>query len=273
MELPVAAESYHASPDALVRAVKRVNVVTGRMTAAETQLDTATAFTNPQRPLVYGGNFAADVRPVDGLPAEQAIDQILEHFASQDCVCRMMIGNETQWPAGLAAALQQHGYQADTNVVCSVKNYVRPTKLNGDLQIVPGRSMYPQLRAFRRQAELEQHRGDAPIAEQIASWYIDALDEPRLEVFLGRLGGQAVGLINLVTLGQIGVIEWVYTAESARRQAVATTLLAHAMDHCQRALFDNVILEAAAGDQVLGLYQRLGFLPVATYANYVLSDA
>ena len=107
------------------------------------------------------------------------------------------------------------------------------------------------------------------MAEAIAANYIDHLDEERLEVFLGRIDGEAAGLVNLVTLGQIGEIDWVYTREDARRRGVAGTLLAHAIDHCHRAMFEKVILEVAQGETAMRVYEKLGFEPVATLAKFV----
>ena len=269
MELPVAPQSYSTSPDALVRAIVRADVILARMAAQETQLEGATAFTNPQRRSIHVCNFATDVRMEAGRTAAQVLDEIDDHFESAGCQCHMLISNKPQWPQPLVEAVTARKYRRQTSDVCALSNYTLPAALNEEVQIIPGRAAYKQLRAFRRQAALEQHGGDASLAESIAAMYIEHLDEARLEVFLGRIGGEAVGLVNLVTLGQVGVIDWVYTRQDARRRGVAGTLLAHVIDHCHRAMFEQVILEVGRDGIAMRLYEKLGFKPVATLVGFV----
>ena len=139
--------------------------------------------------------------------------------------------------------------------------------------MIPGRAAYPQLRDFYKQAAIEQHGADQTTAADLAATHIDHHDEPRSEVFFARLADRGVGLVNLVTLGQIGVIEWLYTAAEARNQGVATTLLAHALDHCRRALFEQVILEVTDDNlNAIRLYDSLGFKPATSFIQYQLSD-
>lgn len=269
MELPVAPQSYSTSPDTLVRAIIRADVTLARMAAQEIQLESSTIFTNPQRPSIHMCNFAADVRMEAERTAEQALDEIDNHFESAGCRCRMLISNEPQWGQPLAEAATARKYQRQTADVCLLSNYTLPATLNDAVQVIPGRAAYKQLQAFRQQAAMEQHSGDTSLAEAIAAMYIDHLDEARLEVFLGRIDGEAVGLVNLLTLGQIGVIEWMYTRQETRRRGVARTLLTHAIDHCHRAMFEQVILKVPQDATAMRLYEELGFKPVATLMQFV----
>ncbi|MEE9212426.1 MAG: GNAT family N-acetyltransferase, partial [Phycisphaeraceae bacterium] len=236
MELPIAQQSYQPSADALVRAIKQADVILVRMAATETPLDGATVYVNADRPAVRMVNCAVDVRIPEGGTATGVFDQVVTHFDGAGTSCFSLQCNETVWPEPLAQQIEARGYRAAKSSVYLLADYTPPDRVNPDLQVIPGRAAYPQLRDFYKQAAIEQHGADQTTAADLAATHIDHLDEPRSEVFFGRLADRGVGQVNLVTLGQIGVIEWLYTAAEARNQGVATTLLAHALDHCRRAL-------------------------------------
>ena len=272
MELPVSPQSYTESPDALIRAVKRVDVILARMAADETDLDVATAMTNPDRRDVPLVNFATDVRlPEDHEPSD-VLDCIEEHFRQAGCVCRMLSSNESQWPLPLAEQISSLGYRNEKRWVYRLTGYTRPELLVDSLQIIPARAAYNLLHDFFKQATIEQDSEDDGFANDRAATLIDHLDEPRNEAFLGRINGQSAGFVSLVSLGQIGVIDKVHTRLSSSGQDVTTTLLAHAIDHCQRAQFETVITEIADGQASTGLFERIGFRPVISFDRYIRDD-
>lgn len=256
MELPIAPQTYQPSPQALVRAIQRSNLILARMTAEETALDGATALTNPERPGVSFANCAMEVDVPQGQTAARVLENIDAHFTERG-LRGLMLSAANEWPADMLPLLETRGYRPRKMNVFLVTDYVSSRELNNNLQIIPGRAAYAELRKLFEES-----------AADTADAMLDRLDEPRAEVFLGRLHSQPAGVVVVVTLGQIGVIDFVYTATSARGQGVATTLLAHALDHCQRAQFEQVILEAPEGCPAVPVYQRLGFKPVASFTQY-----
>lgn len=271
MELPISSQSYRPSPDALVRAIKRVKVILGRTTAEETQLDCATAFTNPHRPTIGKANFVVDVHLADNQSSTQSLDLIHQHFQNNGANCRSLSSIETHWPTELAEHIELRGYLPSQSSIYLLSEYKPPTRTNTDIQIIPGRSAYGQLRQLYRESGVERYELDGAAADDLAATYIDHLDEPRKEVFLGRIDGQAIGLVSLTTLGQIGVLNDVYTAKDFRKRGIARTLIAHAINHCQRALFEQVILEIMEDNhEARRVYQQLGFKAVAAIVTYRL---
>jgi GNAT superfamily N-acetyltransferase len=75
-------------------------------------------------------------------------------------------------------------------------------------------------------------------------------------------------VVTVTTLGQIGVVGEVYAAPWSRGQGVGSTLLAHAIDYCRRALFEQVILSAPSHCPANRLYTSVGFNPVTTFSYY-----
>lgn len=268
MELPVAPQTYQPSADALVRAIKRVEILLARTGADQIDLEVATCFVNSNRPGVGMANFAAEVRMGQSGP-DEVLNRIEAHFASAGTMCHQLLGNDTDWPGDLARHAEARGYRRSVGRVYLLRQYALPGSIRSDLQIIPARAAYRQLRPFFELASTEQHALDEAAAGDYAEAFIDHLDEPRQEMFLGRLDGEPVGVVSLVTLGQIGVIENVYTVPEARSQGVATTLLAHSLDHCQRALFEQVILKVNDDNHdAIRLYESIGFKPAASFVGY-----
>ena len=113
----------------------------------------------------------------------------------------------------------------------------------------------------------QEFNADPPLARDYADTMIDQLDEPRLELFLGRLDGQPVGVAGVTTLGQIGVIYPAYTDNNHRGKGIAATLMSHTLDHCARALMDQIVIERSDNCPSIGFYESLGFRGVVTVCD------
>jgi GNAT superfamily N-acetyltransferase len=96
-----------------------------------------------------------------------------------------------------------------------------------------------------------------------------SLDEPRLERFLARLDGRPVAIAGVLALGQIGVIDPCYVSPPLRGQRIGPTLMAHVLEYCHRALFEQVILRRADGCPSIPFYEGLGFERLVSYTKYV----
>ncbi|MCX5658279.1 MAG: GNAT family N-acetyltransferase [Planctomycetota bacterium] len=268
MELPIAKQSYLPSPDALVRGVKRANAVLARAIAGEEALPGATAFFDPARPGVDLANFAADLHVPPESDAANVVAAVREHYRSHDLRCASLDSAESAWPAGLAGAAEAAGLRAVRWHVMLLQGYRPPARVNERLQIIPARAIYAQLpEIFGLFARLE-HRADDAAAGLIARALVDQLDEQRLDLFVARLDGKPVGFAGVLGLGQMGVIQAAFTDPNCRGQSVGSTLMSHLLDHCGRALFEQVILERHEGCPSIPFYTGLGFTPVAEFVRY-----
>lgn len=268
MELPVAKQSYLPSPEALVRAIKRARVILARMVAQETPLETATVFSNPQRPGVGLANWAADVRSPEGVAPAAAVEEIMAHFRGLGLSCFQLEPAEAICPAPLADAIEAQGYRLIRRRVYLLDRRVKAGKINPGIQIIPARAAYGPLRNFYETMARDEYGVDQAAAVGIAAARIDHLDESRLEIFLGRLEDAIVGCAGVLTLGNIGVIQAAYTDVRARGKGVAGALMEHVLDHCHRAVFEQVILDRSVDCPAVPFYESLGFKAVAEHVRY-----
>jgi ribosomal protein S18 acetylase RimI-like enzyme len=258
MQLPIAPQSYRPGTDALIRAVKRTWTILGRVVADEQQLDTATVFVNPDRPLVRSANFATDVQ---GSP-----DEALAYFETHHLPCHIISPSDAQWSDDVQPPV---GYALSTRHVMLLDRYHRPNRLCDDLQVVPIRAIYPQLRPFYERFARVGHGADDALAEQLAGVMIDRLDEPRLELFVGRIDKQPVAVAGVIALGDIGVISPAWTDPAHRRKGIAQALMDYTLDHCSRAQFESVVIDRGDGCSSIAFYESLGFKIAGSYARYL----
>ena len=268
MELPIASHNAHRSAEALVRAIKRSDVILSRTIAEETQLDGATVFTNPERPQVHLANCAFDLSIPDDSTAKAVVDPIMNHFQETGVHCHALQSASLDWSEELTQVLTALEYQTKTYHVLLLDAYMPPRETNSDLQIIPIRAAYSEARRiYDLQAKAESNADEA-LARELTNAHIDHLDEPRLEVFLGRLGGPPVAVAGVITLGNIGVIDPAFTDPDHRGSGLGRTLMAHVLEHCQRALFESVIVRRSDGCWSIPFYESLGFKGIASLGSF-----
>lgn len=253
MRLPLAGHEDRDAPDALVRAVKRAAVIFARTVSQETALDGATAFVNADFPRSAQANHATDLRLPPDTDASLLLDRIDSHFQTAGTRCLRLRSADTRWPAALTDAARQRGFMPAGREVWRLDGYRPPTRVRDDLQIIPARSAYGELARL--------HPADPTFAQMTCR----ELDEPRLDLLLGRDDGRPVGMAGVLSLGQIGVVCNVYIEPRQRGRGIGATLLAAVIDLCQRATFEQVILELDAGCPAGRLYERLGFRPAESF--------
>jgi len=268
MDLNIARQpGQKATPDALVRAVKRADAILARMVAEEKYLDGATAYTAPQRPGVALANAASDLRVPPGVVPSAVVDVVEKYFASQGVTCHRLDATEMTWPEALEAEAQRRGYRRVINEVAALQRYASPGVSMG-VQVIPARAAYAQLRSL-----LEEHHQraglDAAATEQHVAAVIDQFDDPRLEGFLARVERKSAGFASLLTLGNIGVVLDLFADDPTGDGAVINTLAHRLFDHCLRAQFEQVIVRLSEKDDRAPLFSTLGFRTVAQYVSYV----
>ncbi len=270
MELPIAQESYQPSREALVRAVKRARIILARTAAEENTLDRATLLVNAGRPSIAAINLAAELHLGEDGDPERLLDEIDAHFQALGGRCLRLESSDLGFPATLEAAARARGYAPRESILFLLQGYTSAERSPAPIQIIPARAAYGQLSELFRAGALEEPGGvDAVTAEHWARTRIDFLDEARLDVFLGRLNSRAGGFISLLSLGQIGLIEHVFTLPELRGQGVATRLIDHVIEICERAQFEQVIVTIDAHSAARPLFVRVGFQEVARYTTCV----
>jgi GNAT superfamily N-acetyltransferase len=269
-QLPISPQSYLPTPEVLMRALLSSEVTLARTIAQETQLDGATAFTNPRLPWVQMANCARMVHLPPGVRAAAVVDGVLAHFANCGVTCHQFQSAAATWPAELAQEIEQHGYHLGAECVLQLLGKYQPPKhALAELQVIPGRAAYDEVAALARDSAANRWHGDPDQCAQFAAAHVAHLDEPRLESFLGRVDGKPAGIVDVLSVGTVGVIDWVYVTPAMRRRGVASRLLDDALDYCRRAQFAQVILETQRGSEAISLCKALGFAPVAAQHAYV----
>jgi GNAT superfamily N-acetyltransferase len=264
MELPVAKESYQPSSEALIRAVKRAAAVYARTVAQEQTLACGTAYTAAHRPGDPQVNMVSDFKPGEGQDDASALQEIDDHFAQSGARCLRLRVAAATWPASAAQQAQARGYRLAPRVVRLLRHYTPPQRSSPGLQIIPARASYAQLHPlFKRMAQ-----DQAITADGWPHTQVDYLDEARLELFLARVAGQAVGIAGVLSLGQMGVLYPAWTEPGQRGKGIGGELLRHVIEHCQRSTFEQVLLDLPADAPAAAWCAKLGFVEVATYADY-----
>jgi GNAT superfamily N-acetyltransferase len=276
VELPISHASYQPSTAALVRAARRARLILGRVVGEETALDHAVAITDPRRPQVAQANFAVDFAANDRGPAA-ALALVFDHFDAQGLTCLSIDAADVQWDDDAKLELSRRDYYPATRLL-SVWTAQPPgegaemdqTRAagEGDLQIIPARSCYADLRVFFADMAQAQDHADAALAAATAAARIDQLDEPRLEAFVARIDRRVAGVAGIINLGNLGVLSDVFTLPDARGQGLAAALMAHLLDHCRRCQFEAVLLDTPASCPHLDFFQHLGFSPATSYLQF-----
>lgn len=270
MELPIAKQTYQPTTDTLIRAAKRATLMLGRAIARETALNGGVALSNRDRPHVAAANFAGEVTAPDHLTPREAIDQLMAHYSDQGLACYALDSAQTYWHDALPPILSSLGYFPSNRLVCLLERYAPPSpdRCNDRLQIIPARAAYGELRAFFMEMAATQDRADADTAAAVAQARVDQLDEPQLELFLGRLDGRPVGVAGVCTLGNIGVLYDLFTLSRVRKQGIGATLMDYLIDHCTRAQFAQVIASFPQNCPHLPFYQAIGFRSLGTFIRF-----
>ncbi len=309
MELHVARQpGQKTSPEALVRSLKRADAVLARAAAEETLLQGATAYVSPARPTVTSVNTAFDLRVPPGMSADAVLDELFNHYAKSGTTCARLNTSALPWPAPLAQALTQRGYREQKLALHTLVGYQSPRELRGDVQIIPGRAAYAELRRFviervaadeLRNAStgtpLHPHPSPLPEGEGVAAEHADAFVVQQADAFVVQQADAFVVQHADAMMDQLddARIE-IFLARVARRpvgltslltlgnvgvlldlfatnqdESVLQVLMARMIEHCQRAQFEQVIVSLADGDPRGAFFTSLGFKPILEYSAFV----
>jgi ribosomal protein S18 acetylase RimI-like enzyme len=233
-----------------------------------TQLDAGVAITAPDLPNVWEANRMLEAAVPPGTGPSEAIAEVEKHFASIGTRCwqwQMNPSAPTERTVRLAEQLTAAGYVAATDDVMAL---AAPPRLQ--TRAVPtGLTLLPARAAFRQARELAEESAARRNEPQVAEAQMRHLDDPHCDSLLALRDGRAVGQVTVLAVGDIGRIEQVYVAESARRQGIGTLLLDRAIEICARSLFRHVMLSVTADNEAArALYERTGFGFVGKMITY-----
>ena len=272
--LPIAGDdAYRGSTDAWIRAIKRVETILARTASTETQADFFTGFTNPSRNRVPCVNFATDARVSNAQPVDTFFNQLSSCFEDAETSCLAIQCVGTDWPPALAAEAEARGFVALTQTILRLSGLTPQPDPDHGLQIIPARAIYRQTEQWAQSCAARHRPGDEQYAAQYGQTFVDFLDEPRFESYLGRDQGRVVGSSGVVTLGQTGVLFGVAVDDAIAPANTAVNLIQHTIDLCRRAQFEDVLVPVSPDDPLLELYRSLGFEPATTFVKYVLGNA
>jgi GNAT superfamily N-acetyltransferase len=268
MELPVAKSSYEATADVLVRAVGRAAVVLGRAAAEPMEIDGAVCFCDPARPAVRCANFAAELSVPEGRSAAAVVDDVLAYYESRQATCEAFASTAASWPKALAEELITRGYEPVTRHLFLLDRAAPPPKAATDLQIIPARAAYEELRKLYGEMARLEHGADGVLASALVEAWIDHLDEPRFDLLLGRAKAEPVVVAGVLSLGQVGVISAAYCHPSWRGRGFAQAIMGRVLEYCSRATFEQIIVDRGAGCPAIPFYESLGFHKKASFVRF-----
>ncbi len=276
MELPIAPQTYQASPLALIRTVRQADVMMMSASTEPVEIDGALVFINPKLPGVHMANCATQLHAPEGQSPHEVLRRVFDIFASQQQRCYWLQTAELDWSQAWQSAAMTCGYQPGPKAAVLRLNhwlppsneYIQKLTSVAGWQILPGRVVRHALRALFEQKSQSEDGASPALAQQLAQWHIARLDEPRCETLVARWDGQIVGYVSVVSVGAVGVIDDVYTMPSWRHRGVATALLEQALDLCARAQHESVVLESLVDGEAIGMYQRRGFVVIGEHRRY-----
>ncbi len=260
MELTVAPQSYRPSDDSLILALKQATIAMTRMVSEETTLDGAIAFTNPEAPLIRQANRAASW---DGTP--ESLTHLIEHFQQQELNALVIDCEHASLDESQFQLASQNGYAADTRQLLVMAQFNAYDKMNTDLQVIPARAAYREVKTIYARMAQTDFGGDPDLTRQLCDVMVNRLDEPRLDLFLGRMDRKPVALGGVYTQGQIGVLVPVYVDPDMRGKRLGITMLNHVLEHCARAQLQQVIVDRSPGCYAIPMYEKAGFVTGPKY--------
>lgn len=271
MELTVAPQSYRPSDDSLIRALKQATTAMLRVVSEQETLDGAIAFTRDDAPLIRQANRGMSWDPAPG-STPGSLEALIEHFSEKqldalviDCVDAVL--NEQQ-----IEHAQSLGYHADTRQLLVMQQFEPNEAINMDLQVIPARAAYREVKTIYRRMAQTDFGGDEALSQQLAAVMSDRLDEPRLDLFLGRMDRKPVALGGVFTQAQVGVLVPIYVDPDMRGKRLGPTMLEHVLEHCLRAQLQQLIVDRSPGCYAIPMYQKAGFSAGPTYMRLLKND-
>ncbi|HVT89796.1 MAG TPA: GNAT family N-acetyltransferase [Tepidisphaeraceae bacterium] len=269
MPLPILKVSSIPTTETLVRYFHQTQSNWSAHVAEKAVLDCGTAWTNKELNRVFIANRMMDVALADGISPAQAMQMVDEHFAAQGSACRKWVMNPSA-PAEQTSPMVEHLAASGFARLATQIMYLDriPSTLPGgpmqeQIQVIPARASFRHARALHESLV----KGD-DVAQRIEARMLH-LDDPHYDALLALRQGQAVGMVGVLAMGEVGLITQMAVVEAFQRQGIGTMLLGRALEICARSLFKHVMLDVRpAEEHAHRLYERFGFKQIGEFAVY-----
>lgn len=259
MQLPIIdSSSSTTGVDALVRAIKKANASTCSQSSTQTDLAGATAFHHPTFKNIWDANIVYDLHIPETTTPEDLIAKIENHFANNNATCFKWIPNDLSLEPSLASALKKHGLREESSLCMRLTRSLNPNPPRNDLQIIPARALRNEYRELARISH--SHDWDESSSDNMADFQLNALDDPKLDMFIARLYKQVAAAAGVYTVGDIALLWNVVTHPNHRRKGIMATFLHAVLNHAARCQAKTIALETAPDNTpAINLYQSFGF--------------
>ncbi len=261
MKLPISADSYESGPAALIRSVQRASLMLNLTAVEAVEVRGASVCVDAEREGVLGANGAYEVvDEVRDAGVGSVIDAICSVYGEGALRCLEMLANGGRWRAETIAHAAGLGYGVERWEVLRLDGYRRVEGEGLEIQILPGRAVLAELGRFYESlaAGCWGYQEEKDIAGAV-SLHMGYLDESRLELFVARIDRKIVGTGGVMTVGQAGVLTEFHLEAGAAEKGVGEALMRAMVDHCERALFDHVLVGVLEGSAGIDFYRGQGF--------------
>ena len=272
MPLPIL-NNRDASADDLLRFFHRTELHWARQVAEdETTLDCGVTLTNPALPLVHEANQILDAFVPEGMTVNDVIAMVDEPFRAAGTRCWKWTINPSM-PPERTRPLEDHllatGFRRESYDLMYLRGRPAGTVAEaGGLKIIPARA------SFRHAREI----AEAAVAHWKTPGLTDAMmthiEDPHVDALLALKDGQAVALLMVQAVGELGCIAGLDVAAGHRGQGIGRTMMSRALEICARSLFKHVFLTVhPANAPAIALYRKFGFDKTGEFAFYRATDA
>jgi N-acetylglutamate synthase-like GNAT family acetyltransferase len=236
MELPIVNAPAASETDALIRTIKKGDLLLASWSATPADFEGGRTLIRPDRPDVARLNRAVDVHVPDGMAPDAVIDALEAAFADAGATCAYAQSAGADFTPDLADAFRARGWQPTAIDILVMSALALPESIDDDLQVAPARAL---IDAFHELAAA------AHGSEEAADTDVEELDEPRLDCYLARRDHRAEGAAATVSEGDIGIVRTLITRPDHTDDCVIDRLLTDLFDLCSRAQFRVVAAPVA----------------------------
>ncbi|NJL31860.1 MAG: hypothetical protein HC898_09630 [Phycisphaerales bacterium] len=148
MELPIAPQTYHDSPQTLIRAIRQADeLLTGTSTQAR-DIEGARLYINPKLPGVHMANYAAQLYTPAGETPGIVLQRVMREFEQAGQRCYWLQLAELDWQDDWIQAARTLGYQPGPRVAVMRMQLRQPAphpcSFTDDptWQVLPGRVLW-----------------------------------------------------------------------------------------------------------------------------------
>jgi hypothetical protein len=262
MPLPILSSQNRtpADPATLLRLLHQSDVAWSEHLADQEQPDSlqiGRLFANSRLTRVPEANRIVDA---SADPAE--LDAAIEHYRKLGTRLAEVIPAVNAGGAAVTARLKQLGWKCqERKILRLVRRAQYAIEGSTKLKVIPARASFLHVQRLVRETQADEQQAEAAIAH---------LDDPHVDALLAMDGAQPVGCIAMLTMGEVGRIQWMPGRPD--QAAVRARLMGMLLDIAGRGLLRHV-LAAEVLEESVADYAAIGFTPVVAETVYYCPDS